>query len=308
MPISYLSLGSQLTNIVANPFYQIAPGGAGASSTTSYANLLRPFPQYFDGVSTYRKPLGNSLYNGLLMRMNKRFSHGLTLLMAYTFAKTLSDTDSAVGFLGAASGGPLDSYNIRNEWAVDAQNVSSSFVTSAVYDLPFGKGKPFINGPSRIVNGIVGGWQFNGIVTIQTGTPIIIGGPTGSYNNGIGAGNRLNSTGQSPAVSNPTIAEWFNPNAFTQPANYTLGNLARTLPNVNNPGISTGDLSLFKNFRFGHEGRFNGQFRTEWFNALNKPQFGGPGTGFGSGNFGQITSTAGGDAVRVIQMAAKFIF
>ena len=308
LPISYLSLGSQLTNIVANPFYQIAPGDAGASSTTSYANLLRPFPQYFDGVSTYRKPLGNSLYNGLLMRMNKRFSHGLTLLMAYTFAKTLSDTDSAVGFLGAASGGPLDSYNIRNEWAVDAQNVSSSFVTSAVYDLPFGKGKAFANGGSRILNGVVGGWQLNGIVTIQTGTPIIIGGPTGSYTNGIGAGNRLNSTGQSPAVSNPSISEWFNPNAFTQPANYTLGNLARTLPNVNNPGISTGDLSLFKNFRFGHEGRFNGQFRTEWFNALNKPQFGGPGTSFGSGNFGQITGTAGGDAVRVIQMAAKFIF
>jgi hypothetical protein len=77
---------------------------------------------------------------------------------------------------------------------------------------------------------------------------------------------------------------------------------------TNNPGISTGDLSLFKSFCFGHEGRFNGQIRTEWFNAPNKPQFGGPGTSFGSGNFGQITSMGGGDSVRVIQMAAKFIF
>ena len=166
------------------------------------------------------------------------------------------------------------------------------------------RNKAWLNGGSRIANAIVGGWQFNGIMTFQTGTPLIMGG--GSVNTGIGAGQRLNSTGQSASISNPSIDHWFNTSVFSQPQPFTLGNLARTLPDVRNPGVSTCDFSLFKNNRFGKEGNRNIQLRTEWFNALNKPQFGGPGTGFGAGNEGVITGTA--HAGRQIQMAAKFIF
>lgn len=307
LPLSDLALGAQLNNLVANPFYNLPNSGAiGANPQVTYGSLLGAWPQY-QNVSSFRKPMGNSQYHGFNLKLDKRFSHGLNILMAYSFQKTLSDTDSAVGFLGQVSGGPLDAFNLRNEWAVDAQSVAQVLVTSFAYDLPIGKGKPFLGTAPKGINLLVSGWQFNGIVTAQQGLPIAIG-CNACLTNGIGAGQRLNSTGQSPKLSSPTLAEWFNTSVFTVPAAYTLGDLARTLPNVTGPGVSTADLSLFKNNRFGPDGKYNAQFRTEWFNALNKPQFGMPGTGFGSGNFGQVTGTSGNDSSRVIQMAVKFIF
>ena len=307
LPLSDLALGAKLNSQVPNPFYNLPNSGAvGSTQTISYASLLSAWPQY-QGVSSFRKPMGNSQYHGLNVKLNKRFSHGLTLLMAYSFQKTLSDSDSAVGFLGQLSGGPLDSYNLRNEWAVDAQNVGQSLVTSFAYELPFGKNKTLLGNAPKGVNLMVSGWQVNGIVTASQGLPIIIG-CNACLTNGIGAGTRLNSTGHSAKLSSPSLSEWFDTSVFTVPAAYTLGNLARTLPGVTGPGVSTADLSVFKNNYFGPEGKLNAQFRTEWFNAFNHPQFGMPGTGFGGGNFGQITGTSGNNSSRVIQMAVKFIF
>jgi hypothetical protein len=244
------------------------------------------------------------MYHGMTLRADKRFSNGLSFLASYTFGKVMSDTDSAVGFLGANSGGLLDAYNRRLEWATDAQDVSQRFVTSFVYDLPFGKGQRFATGGPVVLNKLISGWQTNGIISAQTGTPIIMGG--GSVDTGIFAGQRLSSTGKSAAISNPSIDGWFDTTQFVQPAPFTFGNLARTLPDVRNPGFVNSDLSLFKNNYFGRDNRFNAQFRTEWFNALNHPQFAGPNTTYASSNIGKITSTA--HAARQIQMAVKFIF
>jgi hypothetical protein len=307
LPVADMALGSNLNTLVANPFYGLPNSGAvGANPQVTYGSLIGAWPQY-QNVSSFRKPMGNSQYHGFTLKLDKRFSHGLALLMAYSFQKTMSDTDSAVGFLGQVSGGPLDAYNLRNEWAVDAQNVRQAFVTSGVYDLPFGKGKAFLNSAPKGANLIVSGWQLNGIVTLSQGLPIPIG-CNACLTNGIGAGQRVSSTGQSAQISDQSLARWFNTSVFTVPAAYSLGNLARTLPDVTGPGVSTADLSLFKNNYFGRDNRYNAQFRTEWFNAFNHPQFGMPGTGFGGGNFGQITGTSGNDSSRVIQMAVKFIF
>jgi hypothetical protein len=307
LPSYDMALGQRLLQSVPNPFYGVPNTGAvGASPTTTENNLLGPWPQY-QNVSSYRKPNGRSMYHGATFKLDKRFSHGLTLLVAYTFEKTMSDTDSAVNFLGQTSNiVPLDTYNLAREWAVDAQNVTSAFVSSFVYDLPFGKGKALANNAPRGVNLLVSGWQFNGIVSISSGQPIIPGG--GNVTTGIGGGQRLSSTGTSAKLSNPTIAQWFNPNVWVEPAPFTFGNLPRTLPDVTAPGVSTADLSLFKNNYIGAEQRKNIQFRTEWFNAFNKPQFGTPNTSFPGSNVGQITSMSGNDPTRVIQMAVKFIF
>ncbi len=93
---------------------------------------------------------------------------------------------------------------------------------------------------------------------------------------------------------------------FSQPASFTLGNTARTLPDTRNPGVNNVDLSFFKNNYFGHEQRFNVQYRLEMFNSLNAVQFAAPDSGLNDGNFGQISSTA--HAARQIQMALKFYF
>ena len=305
LPASFMSLGSALNDQVPNPFFGVPGTGAiGSTQTVTRASLLGAWPQY-QNVSSYRKPLGNSQYHGFTLKADKRFSHGLNLLLAYSFQKTMSDTDSAVGFLGQTAGyGPLDAYNLRHEWAIDSQNVASVLVTSFGYDLPFGKGKALLNGAPMGLNFIVSGWQLNGIVTISQGQPVIP--PAGSVTTGIGAGQRLNSTG-SAKLSDPNINAWLAP-AFAQPAPYTFGNLGRTLPDVTGPGVSTADLSLFKNNYIGKEGKKNIQFRTEWFNAFNKPQFGMPNTGFPSSSFGTVTGTSGNDSSRQIQMAVKFIF
>ena len=172
--------------------------------------------------------------------------------------------------------------------------------------MPFGRGKIFAGSAPRFVNLLISGWQVNGIISWQTGTPIV---PSGALNqtNLFTAGQRPSNNGQSAALSNPTIDRWFNTSVFSQPATFTIGDTSRTLPDVRNPGIANADLSLFKNNYFGPENRYNLQFRIEAFNALNHPQWGTPNNSLQSGNaFGTITSL--GVSARQVQLAAKFNF
>lgn len=303
----YASLGNQLLTQVPNPFYGIVttPGSPLAQPTISYNRLLRPFPQY-DGVSSFRKPGADSFYNGVIVRLNKRFSNGLTFLISFTGGKAMDNSAAAVGYLGPISGTRADQYNHHLEWSLSPQDLSRVLSASFVYDLPFGKGKKLVNSAPRVANLLVSGWQVNGILTFQTGTPIVLSGAfnqTGLFT----ASQRPDNTGHSAALNNPTIAEWFNTSVFYQPPPFTIGNTSRTLPDVRNPGVSSADLSLFKNNYFGKESRYNLQFRIEAFNALNHTQFGGPNTSLQAGSaFGTITAT--GIPARVVQLAAKFNF
>jgi hypothetical protein len=300
----YLSLGSHLLDQVSNPFYGILNAGKFTQSNIAYNQLLRPYPQYGDGVSAYRKPGAKSMYHAVTLRLDKRFSNGLSFLVSFTGGKLMDDSASAVGFLGPTGGSRLDNYNRHLEWAVSPQDVAKRTVASFVYDLPFGRGKAYLNGLSKPANFIASGWQVNGILTFQTGTPIIVTGAANSTN--LFSGQRLSSTGINGAPASQNIDGWLTKAAFSQPATFTFGNLGRTLPNVRNPGQSNADISLFKNNYFGKESRYNVQFRSEWFNSLNHPQFSGPDTNIQSGSFGVINSTA--VSARQIQMAVKFIF
>ncbi len=302
---NYLALGNSLFDQVANPFYGIitSPGSPLANPTVARNQLLRPFPQYTN-VQSVRKPETSSNYQALTVKVDKRLSQGLTLLLSFTGSKTMDTASAAVNYLGPQSSTYANEYNSKGEYAVSAYDVSRQFVTSFAYELPFGRGRRFFSNINGLANTLFSGFQFNGITEYNSGTPIIIG--SVNDNTGLlGGGQRPNLVGN-PRIANATRNEWFNTAAFAQPAPFTIGNAPRTLPNVRNPGFTNADLSLFKNTYFGAHERYNVQLRLETFNAFNHPYFAGPDTGINDGNFGKITGTAGDP--RDIQLAAKFYF
>lgn len=306
----YLPLGNQLISQVSNPFYGIITGPAqnGLNSpTVPYYQLLEPFPQY-SNVSSFRKPNASSMYHGFTTRINKRYSNGLSFLLAFTASKSMDNSAAAVTYLGPNSSTRADQYNRRLEWSVSPQDISRNLVVSFGYDLPFGRGKAFANSVARLVNGLIGGWQVNGIITWQTGTPIVLA--PASYTTGLNTSpQRPDNDGQSAGLGNATIDRWFNQSVFSTPAPFTIGNTGRTLPDVRNPGITNADLSLFKNNRFGRNERYNVQFRLEAFNSLNHPLFAAPDTSINDSNFGVVTSTnSSTTAERQVQLALKFLF
>jgi hypothetical protein len=257
-------------------------------------------------VNVTNAHLGNYFSNLLMLSVEKRTAHGLTILFSYTGGKVISDALLLPqGDFGENNGRETvfqDGKYLRGaERAVDPQDVSQRAVISAVYELPVGRGKRW-NPGNPIVSRVVGGWQINTIATFQAGLPLSI---TGANNQ---LADRPNSTGVSAKLDHPTAARWFNTDAFINPPDFTYGNISRTLPDVRSPGTSSWDLSLLKAFAITE--RVNVQFRAEAFNAFNHVNLGLPGTSFvpgtngknASGSFGTITSARD---PRQIQFAMK---
>ena len=263
--------------------------------------LLAPYPQY-NGVNAFRKPQANSTYHSLTLSAERRFSHGLGLLFSFTGGKLLDDASQVVTFLGNA-GTKQNFYDRKAEKSISAQDVSKRLVISANYELPFGKGRPFLSTVPRPVDFALGGWQINGIATFSKGLPLQIG--NGGNNTNIGSpGQRPNNNGKS-AKKEGAIAErlnqYFDTSVFSQAPIYTFGNVSRTLPDVRGPGIHNLDFSIFKIFRATE--RLNVQFRAEAFNLTNSPTWNSPGTDVTNlSNFGVITSANG---QRQVQLALK---
>ena len=304
---TYLSLGTALQNPVPNPYAGIVPGSLGGATITKQQSLL-PYP-YYTNIMVRNPHLGDSIYHAGMLTAQKRFNKGLTFLASYTKSKLISDSIAApINFGNVVQTGVTTYQNglfdRSLERAVDPTNVPQRLTISFVYELPVGKGK-MINVQNNILNTIVGGWQAQGIMTLQTGLPIVI---TGASNN---LATRPNSTGQSAKLSNPTQYEWFNTAAFVNPPNYTYGNIGRTLPDVSNPGFFNIDFSMIKNLRLSE--KFSLQLRGEAFNLDNHTNLGMPNATFvpgtnglnSSSTFGTITSA---QAARSIQIGAKLIF
>lgn len=307
LPASALALGSQLTTQVANPFFGIIQNPTstlGTSSTVQLRQLLSPYPQY-NSISAFRKPQANSIYHSLILSAEKRFSKGLGVLISFTGSKLLDDSSQVVNFLGAA-GAKQDYFNRQADKSISAQDVSKRFVVSAVYELPFGKGKPFLANANPVVDGILGGWQINGIATFSKGLPLQIN--NGGNNTNIGSpGQRPNNNGKSAAKDGPIadrLNAYFDPTVFSAAPSFTFGNLGRFLPDVRGPGIHNLDFSLFKNFKIKERATL--QARGEAFNFTNSPTWAAPGTTVTApGAFGVITSANG---QRQVQIALKLMF
>lgn len=161
-----------------------------------------------------------------------------------------------------------DNSNFAANRGLCSQDTRQRYSGSFVYYLPFGHGRPFGRNLSRAADLVAGGWQVTGIVTFRTGQPFTVTMP-GDPSNTADTSTWPNLVGNPNSVSNRSIDGFFNTSAFAAPAPYTFGNEGRNT--VIGPGVNNWDLSVFKVFRVDEARQL--QFRSEFFNAFNHPQF-----------------------------------
>ena len=224
------------------------------------------------------------------------------MTLAYTWAKSTDTKSAAAGIGNTPNGwqGFLNNHDPERDHGLSDFDVDHRLVASFVYNLPFGSGEKFAGDATGIKNTLIGGWQLNGIYSLQNGFPLTpaavdLGGLNDAQN-----ANRANLIGD-PNEGDPSITRWFNTAAFAQPAAGTYGTAGRNI--LRGPGVNNLDLALFKNFELTKGMRL--QFRLESFNALNHTQFSGVGTNISNSNFGVVTSAR---AARINQLGLKFIF
>ncbi|MFN7931688.1 MAG: TonB-dependent receptor [Bryobacteraceae bacterium] len=291
---SAMAQGSRLNEQVNNPFFGTKyAAGVLASARTSRAQLMRPYPQFTDIIPIYSVG-ASSFYHSMQVSANKRFSKGLQMQLAYTWAKSLDDGLSH-----------QDSYNIRADRALSDIDISHRAVIMGIYELPWGRGRKWGTNWSKALDLAVGSWQLNGISTLNTGTPLGISASNnaGIFNQAI----RANSNGKSGRLTGPVqdrLASYFDRSVYSQPAAFTFGNMGPRLPDIRTDGTYNFDLSVFKHFRLTEVWKV--EFRAEALNAFNTPRFGGPNTSVTSSSFGAVTSQ--GNAPRQVQFGLKVLF
>ncbi len=304
LPDSLMSMGTALQQQVPNPFYGKVTIGPLSQPTISQEQLLLPFPQFtFLNSNTSE---GSSIYHALQVVLKKNFRRGLSFQVSYTYGKLIDDMDGFGAWTGPADGGNIQDWdNPKAERAPAIFDVTHHLVANWIYELPFGRGKPFVH--ERVASAIVGGWQLNGIGTFQGGVPLQMGTITNTLDNNGGAQRPDRVSGVDPYESGPMyqrINKYFNPSAYTAPPPFTYGNIARSLGYLRGPGIANWDLSLFRNIHFYD--RLAMQLRAEAFNAFNRTQFGIPDTTIGDPAAGRIFSQS--NVPRDIQIAVKLTF
>jgi hypothetical protein len=302
LPSQFLAEGQSLLQTVPNPFRTFVSTGPLSAATVTRRQLLLPFP-HFQGITSNVSQLGSSTYHAVQFKVNKRFSGGFSVLGAYTFSKLIGDvTPWNTSFLDNAPSFQ-DHYNRRLDRAIDPQDISSRFVASYVWELPFGRGKRFLSSAPRAVDLALGGWQINGITTFATGQPVAV---TNSIATQSGA-NRPHNLGRSAKKSGSVTSRldaYMDGSVFAAPGPFEFGTSPRTLPDVRGDGPQNFDLSFFKNFPFSE--RWTMQFRAEFFNVFNTPQFGEPNGAFGNPQFNRVNTQANNP--RDIQLALRLSF
>jgi hypothetical protein len=226
-------------------------------------------------------------------------------MAAYTNAKLITDSDHIVTTQGQAPGAQ-NTYDRRSERSLSGMDVSQRLVTHFAWDLPIGRGKRFGGAWPQWMQSVVGEWSLNGILTLARGVPLAPTAPntSGSYSDGMRPNAVSDAKLPGGRSTDEKLREWFNRQAFAQPEPFTFGNASRTMPNVRADGTREIDFSVFKNIPVTEQSRL--QFRAEFFNLLNTPRFGFPGTQTGSGNFGVVGSQS--NAPRQVQFGLKLLF
>jgi hypothetical protein len=259
----------------------------------------RPYASVLPGVTgiTWLESSGNSFFSSLQTSFEKRFTSSFYFLGNWTWSHGLDN----VGGDGGANGPvPQDPTNRKADWASSNSDVRHRVNLAATYQLPFGKGRKYANDGSPIGH-VIGGWEVGGLTVLQSGLPYTVTVP-GSPSNTSG-GSRANPVaGVNPIPANQSINLWFDPSAFTTPAAFTWGTLGRNT--LRAPALYNLDFSVSRKFPFGERREL--QFRTEFFNGLNHPQFGLPNSTAGVGGAGTITSTQRSN--RQIQFALRLAF
>jgi len=284
--------------------FEIAYVGSKGTHLIDSRNINQPQPSvnqqnpgpnpYFSEIDIIESQ-ANSTYHSLQGRLQQRLWQGLSLLASYTYAKSIDDASGFFNTTGDPNF-PQNSYNLSAERGRSDFDIRQRFTVSYAYDLPLFKGHRWI-----------GGWQSFGVLTFQTGPPLTVAllpdndnTNTGISQLGFGANDRPNVVAN-PRLSNPTPGEWFNTAAFATPPYGHFGNAGRDI--LDGPGARTVNFSLVKNTAVAE--RLNLQFRTEFFNLLNRTNFNLPDNFVGSPTFGQVVSA---QDPRRIQFALKLLF
>lgn len=290
------------------PYNEPAVGPASSTPRSRF-----PFPEL--DPSWTMNGTGKSSYHSLAVKVERRLSQGLTSMVSYTWSKSIDLSSGARAHFGEQQF-PQSGYCLECERGLSIFNVGHRFVTSNLYELPFGKGKRFL-ASNRVGNAVLGGWQLSTIITMQTGTPatVISGSDTSNRRTTI---DRPNTNGQTVAIprGEQDPNRFFNTGAFFKPGQPSLGNVGRNT--IIGPGIINWDLSVIKNIALGETRQL--QFRWEMFNLPNHPNWAlGPTGANGSSNLAAGSSTNLSDALygriratrtdmRDIQVGLKFIF
>lgn len=249
---------------------------------------------------TQQEGSGASNYHSLQARVQQRLAAGLSLLGAYTFGKSIDNASGVFASTGDPNY-PQNSFNLAAERGRSGFDVRHRFSLSYSYDLPLGKN---LNGAAKA---LLAGWQTFGVITLQTGRPFTVAllpefdnSNTGISNLGFLGNDRPNLVGQA-RLDNPTPDRWFNTGAFVFPRFGSFGNAGRNI--LDGPGYQNVNFSLVKNTALKERATL--QFRTEFFNLFNHPNFGLPDNFLGSPSFGRVFSA---DSPRRIQFGLKLLF
>lgn len=299
---SLITPENRLNDAVPNPFYGIIdPSSQIGTPTVQRGRLLRGQYAQFTSVGTGSAAWGNSNYHALQMRFERRFGNGTSIGVSYTWSKAIGDASDGIWNDGQ---GTLRNWYCRScERSLSTYDVPHRAVFNFNYELPFGRGKRFGSDMHWLLNGFVGGWQTNGIFTINSGLPLVFS-QTTNNSFSFGGYQRPDVIAGDARIDNRSIDRWFDKTKFAIARDYTFGNIARTHPNLRSDFTRNLDFSLFKNFQFTE--RFNLQFRAESFNLTNTPIFGAPNTNVESGAFGTVTSQS--NPPRSIQLGLKLLF
>jgi hypothetical protein len=265
----------------------------------AFNRSLRPYPQYkgFDVYSS--SPVGRYQRNSGYVRIEKRASMGLSLSGYYEFSKQMDDYSGPYG--------KQDYYSRENEWSRTAGHEPHRLQLSYVYELPIGTNRPFLNS-SDWTRYLANGWSISGTALLQSGNPIYL---RPQFNNTGGVITALNVNvvpGVDPHIENPEPSLWFNPAAFDQPPDFTLGTASRTHPTLRNPGSQNYDLSLIKRVALSPDRSI--EFSAAGFNFINHANWDSPDNVIGPSsapnvNAGKIIGSRGG---RVIQLGMRLSF
>jgi hypothetical protein len=271
-----------LSQTSPNPFYGLS---SVYGKTITRSDLLRPYPEFGSIMET--EPIGYSWYHAFQMQVVKRFSHGYTLNVAYTFSKSLD----ATSFLNTSDTTPW--------YGVSSADRPHRVVISGIWELPVGRGRAFASNIPKALDYAIGGWQLNAVISRQSGSPL-------TWGNIIFNGNVNDIILPKDQRS---VDRWFNTGAgFNRISSQQLGSNLRTFPlrfgSIRGDGQALWNLSAIKYFPITESVRF--ELRGECFNALNHPNLNDPNLSPTSASFGAITAQDG--FAREFQVAARIRF
>ena len=266
------------------------------AGATTLGQALRPTPQYLEESNSQNRRFyegtGKSTYHALQAKIDKRFSRGLSFLVAYTWSKTLTDAESQ---FSEFSGFTEDPYNRKAEKSISINDYPHNLVINFSYELPFGPGKRFATA-GGVTGRIVGGWKIAGIQQYQSGGPSIINTnttlwPYAGVNGFMARPNVVPGVEQKSAALlsgdfDPNRDSMFNPKAWENPAPFTFGNGPRTYGGLRRFAYLNEDISLIK--RTNVNDRASVEFRADFINVFNRTVFG---LGTGGDQYGTSLNT-----------------